>query len=201
MEKKIIRLTEEQLKSLIKESVHNIINESFNHWQSSKLAQMVKQHGMPYGHGTAAYFLTQLRDDNVADEVVDRPSTNKYIEFKDGKYVDINTNDNEVARDYFGLWANTYTNKYVDKVRPNNGFARSRDFNHISSDYYSKEHYKPSTRRADDARDLRHNPYFKDGKNKEYNRDSGWNRKEADRVMNNLRAGKDRYGNDNKPNF
>lgn len=182
----------------------NPINESFKHWQSPRLIELIKQHGIPkYNNMSSNYFLTQLRDDNIEGiserSFEDRRNGKNCIQLGDGTYLIFNTNNNEVARGYCGDWSGRFTQKAVQAVRPNNQFAAARDYNHIPSDYYSRQHYKPTTRRGEDARDLRYNPYFINGKDKEYNRESGWNRKEANRVMNNLRSGRDQYGNENKP--
>ena len=131
--------------------------------------------------------LTQLTDNDISDNVTDEPSGTKNIEFKDGTYLDINTSNNETARGYFGDASCNYLNDVVPKVRPNNGFARARANNSISTDYYSRMHYEPTTSKGQSANSLRNNPYFRDGKDKKYNGKSDWNRKEADRVMNNLR--------------
>lgn len=83
-------------------------------------------------------------------------------------------------------------------MRPNNGFAMARANKDVPVDYYSRKQYKPTTTRGRDANDLRRNPYFRADKDKEFNRDSGWNRKETDRVIGNLRKGNDMYGNPNR---
>lgn len=198
-----IKLTEQRLHRIICEAVNKTLQESFEHWQSPKLAQMVKQHGMPYGNTTSHYMYTQLSDKNVGD-VVDRPSTKQYIKFADGTYADIDYKDNETARDYFHMPSGSYVSKYAPKVRPNNSFTRVKDMRgNFPLDAYSRRTYVGPTQRAQDARDLRHNPYFQQGKNHPKRRDdeTGWNRESANWAMNNLRKGKDRYGNDNNATY
>lgn len=144
--------------------------------------------------------LTQLTDNDVSDDVTNKPSSVRYIKLGDGSCVDLsNSTKNQVANDYFGGWAGSYDAKYISKMRPNNGFAMARANNDVPVDYYSRRQYKPMTRRGEDANGLRRNPYFRSDKDKVFNRDSGWNRSEADRVMNNLRNGNDMYGKPNKP--
>lgn len=173
------------------------LTESFNHWKSPKLVQIIKQHGMPkYSDINTNYTLTQLTDDNIDGEVTDRPTNHdEYFKLGDGKYLNVNCRDNEAAHKYFGTSDHHYAPR---KLRPNNGFAKARSMNDIPSDFYSRRHYAPMTTRGRDANDLRHNPWFKNGKNKDYPEPSGWNRKSADRAMNNLRQGNDRFGNPNK---
>lgn len=200
--KQVIRLTEEKLYNLIGNCINEAISyltEDFAHWKSPKLVQMVKQHGMPrYSDVGLNYMLTQLSDDDISDKVTNKPNGFKNIEFKDGTYLNIDTSNNETARGYFGSPSCNYLNDIVPKVRPNNGFARARANNPIPTDFYSRKHYAPMTSRGESAKSLRTNPYFMADKDKEFNRDSGWNRQEADRVMDNLRQRKDMYGKPNK---
>lgn len=179
---------------------HTTINEDFSHWKSQKLAELIKQHGYPkYRDKATNYLLTQLTDEDVSDNVVKKFSTDRYIELGDGSCVDLsNSAKNEVANDYFCGWSGNYDSKYIPKMRPNNGFAMARANNDVPVDYYARKHYKPMTTRGEDANSLRNNPYFRNDKDKTFNKDSGWNRKEADRVMNNLRKGNDMHDNPNR---
>lgn len=67
MNKKLIRLTENDLHRIVKESVNRILNESF---KSSKLASLVKQHGGVYspvkGSVTTKY-ISHLADDEIGE--------------------------------------------------------------------------------------------------------------------------------------
>ena len=179
---------------------NSTINEDFSHWKSQKLAELIKQHGYPkYRDKATNYLLTQLTDEDVSDNVVKKFSTDRYLELGDGSCVDLsNSAKNEVANDYFCGWSGNYDSKYIPKMRPNNGFAMARANNDVPVDYYARKHYKPMTTRGEDANSLRNNPYFRNDKDKTFNKDSGWNKKEADRVMNNLRKGNDMHDNPNR---
>lgn len=196
-----IALSENKLRQIVSECVQSILLESFDHWKSQKLVDMIKQHGYPkHSDKGTNYLLTQLTDDDInGDSVTNNPTSYRYIELGDGSCVDLSkSTKNEVANDYFGGYCGSYTSKYIPKMNPNNEFAVARASNDVPIDLYSRREYKPMTRRGEDAYGLRHNPYFIDGKDKEFNRNYSWNRKEADRVMGNLRRGNDMHGKPNK---
>lgn len=201
--KQIIRLTESDLHRIVNTSVNRLLSESFDHWKSPKLANIVKQHGMPIGDDPSThYMLTQLTDDDISDDVVDKPNGWKNLQFNDGKYLDVSTKNNKVARDYMSSPACNFHNDYAKEIRPHDEFMHAKMNNPHKNygDFYSREHYKPMTSRGKDANDLRHNPYFLRDKDKQpsyYNKDE-WNKETANMVMNNLRSGKDRLGRPNK---
>lgn len=193
-----IRISESSLRTIISEAVRQTLNEAFGHWQSQKLANLVKQHGMP--KGVENYYITQLRDDNVADDVVASKPNNRdrYIQMGDGTFLQVNDKDNGIAQLYNQVGGDDYIEQILPHVRPNDEFAYLKSHGYDTKDLFSRKNYVPPTTRARDARMLRTNPYFKDGKDKEFSQEGEWNRKEADIAMNNLRNGYDRYGYPNK---
>lgn len=177
------------------------MSEDFNHWKSPKLANIVKQHGISkYNDSGTNYLITQITDDDiVGNDVTDNPSSDRYIDLGDGSKVDLsNSTGNEVANDYFGNSSGYYTNKYIPKMRHNNGFAKARANKDVSVDYFSRKEYQPMTTRGESAKFLRTNPYFMRDKNKLNNKDSGFNQKETNRIMKDLKSGNDMYGKPNR---
>lgn len=200
--KQIVRLTESDLHHIIKETIATIsLNESFDHYQSPKLVTILKKHGISDSAPmTNHYLLTQLRDDNiegVSDRKCPMGQGGRYgTKLGDGTYLIYNINNNQMAQKIH----NSSNKDVANIIRPNNEMAGKN----LPSNVDPRFNYVPMTTRSRDARELRYNPYFKQGKNKPesiWDNNGEWNQKRSNKIMNNLRAGKDKNGNENRPMY
>lgn len=123
MNKRVIRLTEQDMHRIVKESVNKVLNEAF---KSAKLDALAKQHGgiRKNGYGFLDdddLSISELTDDMIGDEAVGAGKgesfgiANNAVNFKDGTHVPIT--NMQAARQMQQNW-----NDEQDKrLRYNNG--------------------------------------------------------------------------------
>lgn len=190
--KQVIRLSKSELHNIINESVRSLLAEKRN-IRSQKLYDILQKHR---GFNSNAWgCFSDLSDDNIigvvtAQELRDMGNYNTYgrkMGWISGKE-DIEHAELGDGMHLLYVW-NPMTNC-------DNKAHDRRLRNHVDG----KKLYIPPTEKAYDARWLRTNPFFINGKNEEPNNTNQgmWNRKTADDAMNNLRNGNNRFGNTNK---
>ena len=198
--KKTIKLTENELYEIIKESVSNMLSEARN-IKSEKLYNIISQHnGIKSNRGV--FDIHNMTDDDIIN-VINSKELSDFEKLGSKRFAQKYNIELGIADqiDYIPLNDGNYIlakcrgARYdrIGKQHNANREKQSGDFEHLvnkkrerkENRYPRKEDYVWNN---DDARDVFHNPYFRKG-------EGNWTHERKQQVMNNIRKGKRWFDN------